>query len=141
MKRARKKKKKNEPADKNTVCSDKSIQVCNFYSVFQTLLKSDFIDAVNTPEIHFPPKIFSKIQVRFIRKCWLYTPVYGRPRVTRVEVIDIETYPGWLELPLIGTNFHGPKPVRATEVLLYIEIIIVHKYMVELCPFSDRHFI
>ena len=31
----------------------------------------------------------------------------------------IETYPGWLELPLTGTNFHGPKPVRATEVLLY----------------------
>ena len=78
MKRGRKKKKKrNEPADKNTVCSDKSIQVCNFCSVFQTLLKSDFIDAVNTSEIHFPPKIFSKIQVRVICKCGLYTPVYS----------------------------------------------------------------
>ena len=25
----------------------------------------------------------------------------------------------WLELPLTGSNFHGPKPVGATEVLLY----------------------
>ena len=47
----REKKKKNDPANKNTVCSDKSIQVCNFCSVFQTLLKSDFIDAINTSEI------------------------------------------------------------------------------------------
>ena len=46
-----------------------------FVAFFQTLLKSDFIDAVNTSEIHFPPKIFSKIQVRAIRKCGLYTPV------------------------------------------------------------------
>ena len=65
MKQARKKKKKNrkkknEPGDKNTVCSDKSIQVCNFCSIFQTLLKSDFIDAVNTSEIHFPPKFSPK---------------------------------------------------------------------------------
>ena len=29
------------------------------------------------------------------------------------------TNPGWLELPLTGTNFHGSKHVRATEVLLY----------------------
>ena len=28
-------------------------------------------------------------------------------------------FPGWLELPLTGTNCHGPKPVRATEVQLY----------------------
>ena len=33
--------------------------------------------------------------------------------------INTETYPGWLELSLTGTNFHGPKPVRATELLLY----------------------
>ena len=26
--------------------------------------------------------------------------------------------PGWLELPLTGTNFHGPTPVRAIEILL-----------------------
>ena len=31
----------------------------------------------------------------------------------------METNPGWLELPLTGTNFHGPKPVRVTEILLY----------------------
>ena len=30
----------------------------------------------------------------------------------------METKPGWLELLLAGTNFHGPKPVQATEVLL-----------------------
>ena len=70
-----KKKKENEPADKNTVCSHKSIQVCNFCSVFQTLLKSDFIDAVNTSEIHFSPQIFSKIQVRVIVNAG-YTPPF-----------------------------------------------------------------
>ena len=30
----------------------------------------------------------------------------------------IEIYPGWLELSLTRTNFHGPKPVSATEVVL-----------------------
>ena len=28
--------------------------------------------------------------------------------------------PGWVELPLARANFHGPKPVRAIEVLLYL---------------------
>ena len=27
-------------------------------------------------------------------------------------------HPGWLELSLARTNFHGPKPVQAFEVLL-----------------------
>ena len=30
----------------------------------------------------------------------------------------METTPGWLELPLAGTSFHGPKRVQAIEVLL-----------------------
>ena len=42
------------------------------------------------------------------------TPIYR----TRVKFINIETYTGWLELPLTGTSFQGPKPVRATEFLL-----------------------
>ena len=37
-------------------------------------------------------------------------------RVPRAQFINIVTYPGWLELPLTGTNFLGPKPV--IEVLL-----------------------
>ena len=28
-------------------------------------------------------------------------------------------HPRWVELPLARTNFHGPKPVRAIEILLY----------------------
>ena len=67
----------NIPADKNIVCSEKRIQFCNFSSVFQTLLNSNFIDAVYTTEILFSPKFFAKIQVRVICKCGLYTPVYG----------------------------------------------------------------
>ena len=31
-----------------------------------------------------------------------------RPRVTGDQFINIETYPGWLELPLIGTSFMDP---------------------------------
>ena len=73
----KKKKEKNVPANKNIVCSDKSIQFCNFSIVFQTLLKSDFTDAVNTSEVLFPQKIFSKIQVQVICKCRLYTPIYS----------------------------------------------------------------
>ena len=42
------------------------------------------------------------------------SPTY-RTRVPRVQFINIETYPAWPELPLTGA-----KPVRATEVLLYI---------------------
>ena len=34
------------------------------------------------------------------------------------QIINTETYYGWLELPLVGTNFHVLKPVQATEVLL-----------------------
>ena len=48
-----------------------------------------------------------------------------RTIVSRVQFINIQTYPGWLELPLTGPNLagpnlHGPKPIRATctEVLL-----------------------
>ena len=40
-------------------------------------------------------------------------------RVPRVQIINTETYPGWLELPLTGTIFHAPSSVRVTEVLLY----------------------
>ena len=91
MKRARKKNKikndnNNIPADKDTVCSEKRIQFCNFSSIFQTLLNSNFIDAVYTSEILFSPKIFAKIQVLVIRKCGLYTPVYGTTPVLLVEI-------------------------------------------------------
>ena len=39
--------------------------------------------------------------------------------------MNIETYPGWLELPLTRTNFHGPKHVRVNEVLLYITLVML----------------
>ena len=32
-------------------------------------------------------------------------------------------HPGWVELPLARTKFHGPKPVRAIEILLYLQFI------------------
>ena len=41
--------------------------------------------------------------------------------VTAGQFINIETFPGWLELPSTGTSFYCPKPVRATEVLLYAD--------------------
>ena len=43
--------------------------------------------------------------------------IYGKT-VPRVQVYT-ETNPGWLQLPLIQTNFHGPKTVQATEFLMY----------------------
>ena len=46
--------------------------------------------------------------------------------------------PHWLELPMSQINFHGPKDVRATEVLLYLKssFICVVPYLF-LCPFSE----
>ena len=32
------------------------------------------------------------------------------------------SHPRWLELPLARLIFHGPKPVQAIEVLLYIQL-------------------
>ena len=46
------------------------------------------------------------------------SPIY-RTRIPRAPFINTETYPGWLELPLTGTNFYGPEPVPAIEVLMY----------------------
>ena len=43
------------------------------------------------------------------------TPYKGVPRD---QFVNIEIYPGWLELPLNGGNFYGPNPVQATKVLL-----------------------
>ena len=41
-------------------------------------------------------------------------------RVPKVQFTTIETYPSWLEIPLMtGTDLHGPEPVQATEVLLH----------------------
>ena len=60
-----------------------------------------------------------------------------RTGVPRVKLINTDTYLGWLELLLTGTNFHGPKPVRATEVLLYLQlqyivVVSLHVKMVKL---------
>ena len=45
---------------------------------------------------------------------------------TNQTVYDIETYPGLQELPLTGTNFYGPKPVRPSKVLLIKNLIESH---------------
>ena len=52
-----------------------------------------------------------KITARKTRRSPLY-----RTRVPRVQFVNIETFPGWLELPLTQTNIHGPKPVRAMHI-------------------------
>ena len=61
----------------------------------------------------------------------------------RVQFINIETYPGWLELPLTRTNFHGPKPVRATEALLYsihhFNLVTFSQITVYNCPKNFTH--
>ena len=59
-------------------------------------------------------------------KLWPQKP-HNRTRVPRVQFINIETYPRWLEQPLTGTSFHGPKRVRTTEVLHYWQLIYIFK--------------
>ena len=39
-----------------------------------------------------------------------------------LSLVPRETNPGWLEIPLAGTNFLGSKPVQVTVVLQYIHI-------------------
>ena len=39
-----------------------------------------------------------------------------------LQVILCIIHPGWLELPLARTVFHGSKPVPAIEVLLYMQL-------------------
>ena len=39
--------------------------------------------------------------------------------VHSLHVVLGKIHPGWVELPLARTNFHGPKLVQAIEVLLY----------------------
>ena len=70
----------NIPADKNILCSEKRIQVCNFSSVFQTLLNSNFIDAVYTSEIHFSQKFSPK------SRCGLYANAGYTPLSTVISV-------------------------------------------------------
>ena len=48
-----------------------------------------------------------------VYSAWLES-VFGSMRL-----IYVKTNPGWLELPSAGTNSHGPKHIRATDVLLY----------------------
>ena len=43
---------------------------------------------------------------------------HTRIRTLRSSLVCI-IHPGWLELPLARTIFHGPKPVRVVDVLLY----------------------
>ena len=39
-------------------------------------------------------------------------------------------HPGWVELPLARTNFHGPKPVQAIEVLQSTSNGLAHNILV-----------
>ena len=81
-----------------TVCSDKSIQVCNFRSIFQTLLKSDFIVAVNTPEIHFSPKNFLQNLGSVYTQMRVIHPVYSNISVTCISIqpYKSKTYKNYL---------------------------------------------
>ena len=40
------------------------------------------------------------------------------------------TNPQWLKLPMSRINFHGPKDVRAIEILLYV-VGMHYKYLAE----------
>ena len=47
------------------------------------------------PKYFFFPQIFAKIQVWVIRKCGLYTPVYGKRTITNLDAytdMDVHAY-------------------------------------------------
>ena len=52
------------------------------------------------------------------RTLMAHSPGWLELSLWSLQVILCIIQPGWLEQPLARTIFHGPKPVRAIEVLL-----------------------
>ena len=44
-------------------------------------------------------------------------------KLEKIPLLGATINPDWLDLPLSLTNFHGPKGVRAIEVLLYVVLV------------------
>ena len=60
---------------------------------------------------------------------WLARTIIMVPTIVILCII----HPRWLELPLARTIFHGPKPVPAIEVSLYIGVLdsyFIHRYII-----------
>ena len=53
----------------------------------------------------------------------MYVPDRLKLSLRSLLVISCIIHLGWLELPLARTIFHGPKLVRAIEVLMYFKIL------------------
>ena len=53
-----------------------------------------------------------------VRTLMVHSLVLARTIIMVPSAHSMHIHPGWLELPLAGNIFHGPKPVRAIEVLL-----------------------
>ena len=50
-----------------------------------------------------------------------------------LELSFLEICPGWLDLPLTGINFHGPKPVRTLKfycICFYLDILSYFIYAI-----------
>ena len=68
----------------------------------------------------FYTEIFDKVKYNYLRTSMVQTLMAHFPGLASwsQQVILCKIHPGWLELPLAITIFHGPKPVLAIEVLL-----------------------
>ena len=61
---------------------------------------------------------YGTVELQWLEPWWLIHLGWLELLLWSLQVILGMVHPGWLELPLARTIFHGPKPVRAIEVLL-----------------------
>ena len=88
---------------------------------------------IQNPEFHFSAgfnnDVYSDIKYIFLIFTYISTPmaralIAHSPGLARtISMVPIGhlciIHPGWLELPLSRAIFHGSRPVRGIEVLLY----------------------
>ena len=56
------------------------------------------------------------IELQWLKLKWLIHLGWLELSSQFIQVILCITHPGWLELPLARTIFHGPKPVHCTAI-------------------------
>ena len=78
--------------------------------------------------------ILFTVELQWLELWWLINHGWLELLLWSLHVILCIIHPGWLELPLARTAFHGPKPVQTSlAVILYREGI--SKVLIRLCLF------
>ena len=74
----------------------------------------------NMPRAVCTYSVKNRVELQWLQLWWLIHLVMLELPLWSLHVILCIVHPGWLKLPLARTIFHGSKPVRDIEVLLYV---------------------